>query len=495
MDSWKFKINFPFILKIVFLVVLLCPASLSLGAERKEPASMENSGNLPSAITELGNVSNSREETGNEDLGPVGIKLFDEVMRLIQNHYVSNYPKKHILKETISKLVFSLEPLCAERTPRFDECSGTPESCFAEIIRTISRRCRIKEQQVTQVALEIILRNLDQYSSILDPRMINELKISAEGRFGGIGMVVSAQNGSYVVISSVEGSPAHEAAIGPGDIVISIDGKPLQGLPLHEALGLVRGPSGSLIKMKVQNHLTGEIRNLEMRRKIIQAPPVKYTILNHGIGYIRIINFQTNTRAEVEKALKSLVHNSGGSLSGLILDLRDNPGGLFTEAIRVAELFVKAGVITSLQGKDRRFSRVFSVTRDGPFSGIRLVALINKGSASASEVLTGALLANPNVLVMGERSFGKASVQNVFPLSGAMALRLTTAHYFTSDGRDIEGKGLEPDIPLTYHNISDQDKTKNADISEVLKDPEVKTAMNRLLSPIFPIQLVFNNLF
>ncbi len=438
---------------------------------------------------------NSRSNVVDDDLGTVGIKLFDEVMRLIQNHYVSNFPKKHILKETVEKLVFSLDPLCAEKIPGFDQCFDTPEACFAATLSKIAKRCKIREQQVTLMALEIVLRDLDQYSSILDSKMINELKISAEGKFGGIGMVVASKNGAYVVISSIEGSPAHEAGINSGDIILAIDGKTLQGLPLNESLGLVRGPSGSLIRIKVMNHLTGKIRNLEMRRKIIQATPVKYTIMNHGIGYIRIINFQNTTRVELEKALKSLLQSSQGQLSGLILDLRDNPGGLFTEAIRVAELFVKTGVITSLQGKDTRFSRVFSVNADGPFSDLPIVVLINKGSASASEVLTGALLANPKVLVMGERSFGKASVQNIFPLPGSMALRLTTAHYFTSDGRDIEGKGLEPDIPLTNHQLLDQDKTKNADISEILRDPEVNMAMNRLLSPNFPIELVFSNLF
>lgn len=437
----------------------------------------------------------SRSEMIDDDLGPVGIKLFDEVMRLIQNHFVSSFPKKRILKDTVEKLVFSLDPLCGEKIPAFDQCSDTPEACFAATLSRIAKRCKFKEHQVTLMALEIVLRNLDQYSSILDSRMINELKISAEGKFGGIGMVVASKNGSYVVISSIEGSPAYEAAISAGDIILAIDGKTLQGLPLNEALGLVRGPSGSLIRIKVMNHLTGNIRNLELRRKIIQAAPVKCTILNHGIGYLRIINFQNTTRVEVDKALKMLMRSSGGELSGLVLDLRDNPGGLFTEAIGVAELFVKAGVITSLQGKDTRFSKVFSVSKDGPFAEIPIVVLINKGSASASEVLTGALLANPKVLVMGERSFGKASVQNIFPLSGAMALRLTTGHYFTSDGRDIEGKGLEPDVPCTDRQAMDQDKTKNADISEILRDPEVNMAINRLMSPNFPIELVFSTLF
>lgn len=495
MGSIKSKKSFSIILKIIFIATCLGQSVFSFGFEREIGAYSESRRGLAAADSQLDSIPRSREDISDDDLGHVGIKLFDEVMRLIQNHYVSSFPKKHILKDTINKLIFSLDPLCGEQAPSFDDCVGKPETCFAETLSRIARRCRLKEQQITLMALEIILRDLDQYSSILDSKMINELKISAEGKFGGIGMVVASKNGAYVVISSIEGSPAHEAAIGSGDMIISIDGKSLQGLPLNEALGLVRGPSGSLIKIKIKNHLSGEIRNLELRRKIIQAPPVKFSILNHGIGYIRIINFQNNTRVEVEKALKSMTQSSGGQLEGLVLDLRDNPGGLFTEAIRVAELFVKAGVITSLQGRDKRFSRVFSVNKDGPFSGMRLVVLINKGSASASEVLTGALLANPNVLVMGERSFGKASVQNVFPLSGSMALRLTTAHYFTSDGRDIEGRGLEPDIPLTDHHIFDQDKTKTANISEILKDPEVNTAVSRLLDHNFPIELVFSNLF
>ena len=477
------------------ILIVLITAVAGLAHADEMILNSKSSGFLASNLNISEVDRKSRSEVVEDDLGPVGIKLFDEVMRLVQNHYVSNFPKKHILKETIEKLVFSLDPLCAEKIPGFNQCPDSPEACFAATLSKIAKRCRMKEQQVTLMALEIILRDLDQYSSILDAKMINELKISAEGKFGGIGMVVASRQGSYFVVSSIEGSPAHEAGINSGDIILAIDGKTLQGLPLNESLGLVRGPSGSLIRVTVMDPLTGKIRKLEMRRKIIQATPVKSTILNHGIGYIRIINFQNTTRSEIEKALKSLMHSSHGQLSGLILDLRDNPGGLFTEAIRVAELFVKSGVITSLQGKDTRYSRVFSVNSDGPFSDLPTVILINKGSASASEVLTGALLANPKVLVMGERSFGKASVQNIFPLPGSMALRLTTAHYFTSDGRDIEGKGLEPDIPLTDHQILDQDKTKNADIGEILRDPEVNMAMTRLLSPNFPIELVFSNLF
>ncbi len=478
------------VIAVLLGIPVLCSAS------DNDPRGFVNGYNRNSSAFDLAEIDRkSRPVAVDDDLGPVGIKLFDEVMRLIQNHYVSSFPKKQILKETVEKLVMVLEPLCAERIPGFDQCSGAPEACFAMTLSKIAKLCKLKEQQVTLMALEIALRNLDQYSSILDSRMINELRISAEGKFGGIGMVVASKNGTYVVISSIEGSPAHQAGINAGDVILAIDGKPLQGLPLNDALGLVRGPSGSSIRLRIMNHLTGKIHDLDLRRKIIKATPVKYTILNHGIGYVRIINFQKTTREEVEKAMRSLLHSAGGELSGLIIDLRDNPGGLFAEAIRVAELFVRAGVITSLQGKDSRFSRVFSVNRDGPFSGMPIVVLINKGSASASEVLTGALLSNPKVLVMGERSFGKASVQNVFPLSGSMALRLTTAHYFTSDGRDIEGKGLEPDIPLTDYPITGQDKTRNVDINEILRDPEVNMAVNRLISPNFPIELVFSNLF
>lgn len=494
MSFTHFK-RFNLIATKVFVVVLFFGLSADcLAIERETGIQQELEGRHWGSQNQTDRHPQSLQDN-DADLGPVGIKLFDDVMRLIQNHHVSGFPKKHILKDTLNKLVFSVDPLCGEKIPNFDDCHGKPEDCFSEALSRISRQCRLKEQQVTLMALEIILRNLDPYSSILDSRMINELKISAEGKFGGIGMVVDSKNGNYVVVSSIEGSPAHAASISAGDTIISIDGKTLQGLPLTEALGMVRGPSGSLIRLKVMDHLTGKIRNLELKRKTIQAPPVKYAILNHGIGYIKIINFQNTTRVDVEKALKYLVQQSEGELTGLILDLRDNPGGLFAEAISVAQLFVKSGVITSLQGKDKRFSRVFRVDRDGPFSGLPIVALINKGSASASEVLTGALLANSNVLVMGEQSFGKASVQNIFPLSSSLALRLTTGHYFTSDGRDIEGRGLTPDIPLIDHQMSDRDKTKTVNIAEILRDKEVNMAIERLLSPNFPIELVFSNLF
>jgi carboxyl-terminal processing protease len=259
-------------------------------------------------------------------------------------------------------------------------------------------------------------------------------------------MVVDAKSGKYVVVAVFQDSPAHNAGIRPGDTVVAVDGVSPAGLPMNDVLKKVRGPVGSVIHLTLHEKNTGAERSLKLRRRLIRVAPVRYGIVTPGIGYLRIVNFQQNTLKQTEAALTRMLQSPEG-LKGLILDLRDNPGGLFGEAVQIADIFVTQGVITRVTGRHPKFRQTVSAKPRSKCPEIPIVILINSGTASAAEILAGALQGREKVAVMGEPSFGKASVQAVFPLGNA-GVRITVAAYLTAAGRDIDGVGLEPDIKL-----------------------------------------------
>lgn len=387
-------------------------------------------------------------ETGTEPKASfaTGPHDFDEVVRLIRENYVHELSDEDIFLAPIESLTFTMLPHCTEDAQFSESCSRHPQRCLMDFLKGISICCHFSRDQLLTMALNALLSSLDANSNLLDADMMKELTIGTSGKFGGVGMVVTLRNGDYVVVSPFEGSPAYKAGIQSGDTVVEIDGQTLHGLPLMGVLRKVRGPAGSVMSVSLRDGRTGRIKELRVRRQVITVPPVRYVRLDSGIGYLRIVNFQHNTAGEVKKVLNRLAGAGAGEMRGLILDLRDNPGGLFNEAIQVADQFLPSGVITSVRGRNRQLNEEFRATSKGGFRRLPLVILINRGTASASEILTGALQGRPQVVVIGEKSFGKASVQAVYPLRKGTALRLTTAHYYTADGRDIDGKGLEPDI-------------------------------------------------
>jgi len=406
--------------------------------------------------------------------------VFKGILRVIRQNYVHEISDAEIFSIPVHKLIMMLPPLCAEKVPETSSCVGDPEDCLLEAIRTTAARCHMDAEGLCRVVLNIILRDLDPNTCLLDEPMLKELTITTAGKFGGVGVMVAPRNGDYVVISPFEGSPAYKAGIRAGDVMMEIDGQPLHDLPLLEVLRKVRGQVGSTMALTVKNGKSGVVRHVRLRRRTIMIPPVRYAMVVPGVGYLRIVNFQTSTRAEAEKALLRM--RSQGPLKGLILDLRDNPGGLLDQAIQVANLFVSSGTITSLRGRNRQLNREFTAGGHALMDGVAIVVLVNRGSASSSEVLAGALQGKPHVTVMGERSFGKASVQAVYPLGGGNALRLTTAHYYTAEGRDIEGKGLEPDIPLEEPSDNHlSERIELPDPSQLREDPWIKDALDALL--------------
>jgi C-terminal peptidase prc len=429
-----------------------------------------------------------RETTGRPE-------VFDKAVKLIKQHYVKDVTDSDLFHVPFNRLAMMLPPHCMEEIS-VKECSGDQQRCFMEAVEAVADKCGLDREKLFMTVLNLLLREMDKNSCIMDAAMIKELKVGTSGKFGGVGMAVAPRDGEYVVISPFEGSPAHRAGIQPGDSVMEIDGRPLHGLTTIEVLRLVRGPVGSTMTVTVLDRKTAQTKRLKIRRSEISVPPIRYAVLGDGISYVRIVNFQHNTLAELEKALVRLSQQGRGRQRGLILDLRDNPGGLFNEAIKVADLFLSSEPITSVRARDGQRSREFRAKQKEPGPDIPIVVLINKGTASASEILAGALQGRPQVVVMGRRSFGKASVQAVFPLAKTLALRLTTAHYYTADGRDIEGKGLEPDIVLDASGkSSDTPAPDKPDPNELKHDAGIAKAVDYLKSPTSVRRSVFPTLY
>jgi carboxyl-terminal processing protease len=367
-------------------------------------------------------------------------------MELVKKHYVGGLPDKRVFQEAVQRLAIHTLPHCMEGVERYDDCWDGPELCLLRTMETICQRCAIDKGRLSYRVLNWMLSEMDHNSAVLDPAMLQEISISTSGKFGGVGMVVSKRAGDYVIVSAIEGSPAHRAGVRPGAIVLEIDGESIHGMNLPRVLKKVRGRVGEKISLLIRDPGQDNAREVRLRRSLIRISPVRFSVLSENIGYLRIVNFQQSVYTETKKALSRIYRKTKGKPKGLIIDLRDNPGGLFDQAIKVADLFLDSEVIISVRGNYKKLNKDFTATRNREFPIIPIVVLINKGSASAAEILAGALQTRPNVLVVGERSFGKASVQGVFPLCDGMALRLTTAHYFTPDGRNIDGKGIRPDI-------------------------------------------------
>lgn len=376
----------------------------------------------------------------------VPFELFKETSKLIKKHYVDGRPTQEVYEDAVTRLSFYLPPHCVEGVSRFEDCWDGPETCLLRTLATVCRRCPIDQEKLSFKVLNWILSDMDHNSAVLDPAMLQEISISTSGKFGGVGMVVSKKAADYVIVSAIEGSPAHRAGIRPGAIVLEIDNQPIHGMGLPNVLKMVRGPVGKIITLKIDDRADGKIRIVKLRRNLIRIAPVRHKVLDNDIGYIRIVNFQQRAFVETKRALSKIRHRTRGAPKGLIIDLRDNPGGLFDQAIKIADLFLESEIIISVRGNYSKLNKDFRATRNHEFPHTPIVVLINKGSASAAEILAAALQSRPNTLVAGEKSFGKASVQGVFPLFDGMALRLTTARYFTPDGRNIDGKGIEPDV-------------------------------------------------
>jgi carboxyl-terminal processing protease len=314
-------------------------------------------------------------------------------------------------------------------------------------------------------AIQGAVGTLDPHSSFMTPDEFRELQIETKGKFSGIGIEITLKDRTLTVVSPIEGTPAYQAGLKAGDQIVKIDGKPTKNITLMEAVKLIRGAKGSKVTLTINREGFKNPKDVIITREIIPIHSVKARILNDGIGYIRITNFQDSTDHDLEAYLKKMKQRLV-PFKGLILDLRNDPGGLLEQAVRVANEFLKSGLIVYTEGRSRNQNMRFYARPDGDVkaASVPMVVLINGGSASASEIVAGALKDQKRALIAGTKSFGKGSVQTIIPLDDGSALRLTTALYFTPSGVSINDKGIKPDV------VVEEQQPKNESLKKLREE-------------------------
>jgi carboxyl-terminal processing protease len=332
-------------------------------------------------------------------------------------------------------------------------------------------------------ALKGMLAGLDPHSAYMDAKEYREFSADTRGEFGGIGAELARDGGRVKVIAPIDDTPAARAGIRPGDAIDRVDGETVDGLDLGEVVERIRGPAGSVVRLTLSRG-AGQPFDLELRRDIIHTNAVKARLEDGHIGYARISIFNEHAQEQLVAAIARLKRESGGKLAGFVLDLRNDPGGLLDEAVAVAGDFIDGGTIVSTRGRDGKVTRRLDADSNGDrLVGTPMVVLINGASASASEIVAGALQDHGRATVMGTRSFGKGSVQTIIPLSGKGALRITTDLYYTPSGRSIQAQGIEPDVavvPPKEQQIAGLQLSREADLRGAFKSAsrvaEVKPA-------------------
>ncbi|MEM7304901.1 MAG: S41 family peptidase [Pseudomonadota bacterium] len=336
-----------------------------------------------------------------------------------------------------------------------DESKPANEIPLSEIRLFTDIYARIKKDYVEEVgdksllqgAIRGMLASLDPHSTFLSEDEFKELQIGTSGEFGGLGIEVGMDDGYVRVISPIEGTPADEAGVKAGDLIIKLDETQVKGLTLGEAVKLMRGRRGSDIVLTIIREGESEPMEITVTRDVIRVKSVRSRMLEPGYGYIRISSFQSKTTRNVIEALDKLLKESDQHLDGLVLDLRNNPGGVLTGAVGVSDIFLTDGqLIVYTKGRVKDAELEYSASTNDSLDGTPIIVLINEGSASASEIVAGALQDHNRAVIMGKGSFGKGSVQTILPLKDNNALKLTTALYYTPDGRSIQAEGIEPNI-------------------------------------------------
>src|SRR5271170_5602304 len=303
----------------------------------------------------------------------------------------------------------------------------------------------VADDALIEGAINGMLTSLDPHSNYLNAKNFSDMKVQTRGEFGGLGIEVSMENGLIKVVSPIDDTPAARAGLKPGDLIVQLDGSPVQGMTLPEAVEKMRGPINSEVTLRIRR--TGKDPfDVKLTRATIKIQSVRSHLEGDSIGYVRITSFTEQTDVGLNNAMKNLKQQAGNKLSGVILDLRNNPGGLLDQAVAVSDAFLDKGEIVSTRGRRSEDAQRYNARPGDIASGLPLAVLINGGSASASEIVAGALQDHHRAVLVGTRSFGKGSVQTIIPLTGHGAMRLTTARYYTPSGRSIQAKGIEPDI-------------------------------------------------
>jgi carboxyl-terminal processing protease len=340
----------------------------------------------------------------------------------------------------------------------------------------------VDDHQLLQAAIRGMVSSLDPYSAYLDGDEYDEIKISSSGEYSGVGIEVSMEDDQVVVVSPFEGSPAAAAGIRTGDVIASIDGIPVNTTTLADTIGRMRGKEGTSVKIGILREGSSEPLLFTLKRSRVELHSVKSEMPEPGFGYVRIAEFSETTGEDLVSALRDLRKRNGGALKGLVLDLRNNPGGVLEAAVSVADAFLDAGLIVSAKGRTPESKFEMNATPGDELNGAPIVVLVNGGSASAAEIVAGALKDHRRAKLMGRTTFGKGSVQTVMPLSGDRAIKLTTSLYYTPSGVSINHRGIAPDIELERDpKPPEVPAPANAPLEQ--RDPDVKRAIQELKVP------------
>jgi len=332
----------------------------------------------------------------------------------------------------------------------------------------------VDDKELIENAIRGMLSGLDPHSSYLDAEQFTELQVGTTGQFGGLGIEVGMENGFVKVIAPIDDTPAQRAGVESGDLVIRLDDTPVKGMTLNEAVKIMRGKPGSDIELTIVREGLDQPLKINITRDIIKVKSVRARMLEPGFGYLRISQFQSKSAENMVDAIEDLKKENKGPLQGLVLDLRNNPGGVLNGAVAVSDAFLKKGMIVYTEGRIADSRLRFNATPDDVIDGATLVVLVNQGSASASEIVAGALQDHKRAIIVGVQTFGKGSVQTILPLSSESALKLTTARYYTPSGRSIQAEGITPDIELESIKVSSVERNieplKEADLSHHLEN-------------------------
>ncbi len=336
---------------------------------------------------------------------------------------------------------------------------------FSDVIELVEKNYvdPVDTKKMIEEAIQGMVRSLDPHSSLLPPDAFKELKIDTHGEFTGIGIHVTMRNNLVTVISPIEGTPAYRAGIKAGDKIIKVDGEPTEDL--RDAVKRMRGPKGTKVVITILRKGEPKPIDFPLVRDVIPIQSVKAGILKPGYGYVWVTNFRDNTTADLVDALDK-IEAEEAPLKGLVMDLRDNPGGILTQAIEVSDLFLEDGEILTIKGKQGQHSKVFRARSSEKPRNYPMVILINGGSASASEIVAGALQDHKRALILGTTSFGKGSVQTVETLRDGYGLKFTIARYYTPSGRSIQAKGVEPDVIVKHRGIAESETAEERMIKE-----------------------------
>src|SRR5438552_687269 len=363
-------------------------------------------------------------------------------------------------------LVFSLRQDLGAAPPANSAETYKQLNLFGEVFERVRAEYvdEVSDDTLVESAINGMLTSLDPHSNYLNTKNFNDMKVQTRGEFGGLGIEVSMENGLVKVVSPIDDTPAARAGLKPGDLITHLDGEPVQGMTLPEAVEKMRGPVSSEIKLTIRREGRDPF-DVKLTRATIKIQSIRSHLEGDNIGYIRVTTFNEQTDTGLNNAMKSLKQQAGNKLVGVILDLRNNPGGLLDQAVAVSDAFLDKGEIVSTRGRRSEDAQRYNARQGDIATGLPVAVLINGGSASASEIVAGALQDHHRAILLGTRSFGKGSVQTIIPLAGHGAMPLTTARYHTPSGRSIQAKGSDPDIVV-----------EAAKIEHAPKDDKAKTA-------------------